>query len=671
MRKQRTLRRELGRDVDSSPKFQLIKFNGSFYCDPITNESDYNKLCDEVKQLKSMAEERKMVVLKVKGLTRFGSMLKSYSPDYLKTEVINSSTKSKKLEEQRIENGGVNKVRDQFRYLTLLSMEMADTNVFPIASRYGTSDGLLEHYDRSNLMEFSHRNLLRNQYTTLTNSNLTDENIQEINTIDENEISSKEALEIITDIETKYPKATVNSLEFKEIKKRLEGSDASERFSIAKLLGTEGVDDLLNNSLHTFTIVIGESDIVINELKNINNKFNEWVNINFEFADLIDIKPLTQYVKDNLMGDEWEEILSYQEKLIGKAEEYRVLPSLALSMFKKSDFTKGDTIRENFQSISLLMEGKNKETKSSKYGIAKISELINENTNLSKSVIKHLYSKEVKSVLKDLKTRLKKLSDIVDKNVYDVGKITELAHSQFGLPLYPIYAAILVNDNKMFNKWDDEGCTLNAKRLIQTFVDVFFGDDIFTIDKKTNKATIYGTGEFAEMITLRNDSTNSSDQKGSKSHLGRAHHFTNIELIKKFIEKFNEITQNQGSNTKATQNEIEIFQEEYGISDLLWYEMDSFGVAQPVGWDSDGDPLTGTSLEHLIDTDHSSLVLRHLGNNRNAGASDKVLQLPSEWYYRQAELQTTFSKKFKNKLALDNTIRTLEFIAEQKKEVGK
>ena len=99
--------------------------------------------------------------------------------------------------------------------------------------------------------------------------------------------------------------------------------------------------------------------------------------------------------------------------------------------------------------------------------------------------------------------------------------------------------------------------------------------------------------------------------------------------------------------------------------------MDSSGVAQPVGWDSDGDPLTGTSLEHLIDTDHSSLVLRYLGNNRNAGASDKVLQSESEWYYRQAELQTNFSKKFKNKLALDNTIRTLEFIAEQKKEVGK
>ena len=37
-------------------------------------------------------------------------------------------------------------------------------------------------------------------------------------------------------------------------------------------------------------------------MKNINNKFNEWHNINFVFADLIDVKPLTQYVKDNFLN---------------------------------------------------------------------------------------------------------------------------------------------------------------------------------------------------------------------------------------------------------------------------------------------------------------------------------------------------------------------------------
>jgi hypothetical protein len=81
-------------------------------------------------------------------------------------------------------------------------MDWADTNVFPIASRYGTSDNVLEHYDRSNLMEFLHRNLMREQYTSLSNSNLTQQNIEEMNTIDENEISSKDVLEIINDIET-------------------------------------------------------------------------------------------------------------------------------------------------------------------------------------------------------------------------------------------------------------------------------------------------------------------------------------------------------------------------------------------------------------------------------------------------------------------------------------
>ena len=100
--------------------------------------------------------------------------------------------------------------------------------------------------------------------------------------------------------------------------------------------------------------------------------------------------------------------------------------------------------------------------------------------------------------------------------------------------------------------------------------------------------------------------------------------------------------------------------------------MDSYGKAQIVGWDSDGDPITGTSLEHLIDTNHHSLVLRYVGNNINAGASDKVIQLESEWYDRQADLQESkFANKYKNKLYLQNTINSLKFIAEQKREEAK
>lgn len=673
MKKQRTLRRELGSIINESSKFELIKFDGSFYCDRITNESDYNNLFNEINSLKKMANDLGIVVLKVKGLIKLNPLLKSYNPDYLSSEVVLSSTKSKKLKEQRIENGGIAKVKDQFRYLTLLSMDWADTNVFPIASRYGTSDNLLEHYDRSNLMEFFHRNLMRDEYTSLSNSNLTLENIEEMNKIDENEISSKDALEIINDIQTKYPDSTSNSLEFLEIKKRLENSDASEKFTISKLLGMSGVDDLLNGSNHHFTIVIGKSDIVVNELKNINNKFNEWHNINFVFADLIDINPLTQYVKDKLMGDGWDTILEYQNKLIGKAEEYRILPVLAPAIFSKSHFTKNiNSVRDNFASLALFMEGKDKPTKKGNYGVSVISDLVKENTKLSKALVKHLYSPEVKGELDKLKVRLKDLANFANKNDYDVSKIAELAHPTFGIPLYPIYAAILVDDNKMFNKWDDEGCTLNAKRLIQTFNNVFFGDDVFKIDKKSKKVTISPKGEFAEMISLKNDTANSPDQKGSKSHLGRAHHFTDSDLIQKFVEEFNKTTKNQGSNTKATQTEIKTFQEDYGIESLEWFEMDSSGTAQLVGWDKDGDPLTGTSLEHLIDTNHHSLVLRYLGNNRNAGASDKILQLESEWYDRQADLQESkFAKKYKNTLVLQNTINSIRFIAQQKKQAGK
>ena len=188
MKKQRTLRRELGSSITKSSEFELIKFDGSFYCDPIKTESSYNTLFNEVNLLKKMANDLGIVVLKVKGLIKLNPLLKSYKPDYLSSEVVTSSTKSKKLKEQRIENGGTAKVKDQFRYLTLLSMDWADTNVFPIASRYGTFDNLFEHYDRSNLMEFLHRNLIRDGYTTLSNSNLTSENIEEMNNIDENEI---------------------------------------------------------------------------------------------------------------------------------------------------------------------------------------------------------------------------------------------------------------------------------------------------------------------------------------------------------------------------------------------------------------------------------------------------------------------------------------------------
>jgi hypothetical protein len=675
MKKQRTLRRELGISITESSKFELIKFDGSFYCDPIKTESNYNKLFNEVNLIKKMANDLGIVVLKVKGMIKLNPLLKSYKPDYLSSEVVLSSTKSKKLKEQRIENGGDKKVKDQFRYLTLLSMDWADTNVFPIASRYGTSDSVLEHYDRSNLMEFLHRNLMREQYTSLSNSNLTQENIEEMNTIDENQISSKDVLEILNDIETNYPDASSNSIEFSEIKQRLENSDASEKFTISKLIGECGIDDLLNGSNHHFTIVIGKSDIVVNELKNINNKFNEWHNINFVFADLIDVNPLTQYVKDNLMSDEWDEILKYQDKLIGKAEEYRILPVLAPAIFKKGDFTKNNvSVRDNFASLALFMEGKDNTTKKGgNYGISAISDLVKETTKLSKAMVKHLYSPEVKGELDTLKVRIKHLAEFVDKNEYDVGKINELIHPTFGIPLYPIYAAILVNDNKMFNKWDDEGCTLNAKRLIQTFINVFFGDDVFKIDKKAKTAIIYTkASEFAEMVSLKNDTTNSTDQRGSKSHLGRAHHFTDIELIDKFVKEFSKITGNQGSNTKATQNEIRNFQEEYGIESLEWFEMDSFGIAQIVGWDKDGDPITGTSLEHLDDTSHHQLVLRYLGNNKNQGASDKAIKTESQWYDWQADLQEIkFANKYKNKLSLQNTINSLKFIAEQKRGDGK
>ena len=305
-------------------------------------------------------------------------------------------------------------------------------------------------------------------------------------------------------------------------------------------------------------------------------------------------------------------------------------------------------------------------------GVSIISSSVTEKTKLENTIIKHLYSPEVFGELEKLQTKIKNLKEFADKNVYDVSKITELVHPTFGIPVYPLYAAVLVGDNKMFNKWDDEGCTLNAKRLIQTFIDVFFGDDVFKIDKKSKKAIISPKGEFAEMISLKNDTTNSADQRGSKSHLGRAHHFTDIELINKFVEEFNKITGNQGSNVKATQNEIKTFQEEYRIQSLKWFEMDSYGKAQPVGWDADGDPLTGTSLEHLDNTSHHQLVLRYLGNNQNEGASDKAITKESQWYKWQADLQKDkFTKQYTNEFELDVTIRALEYISEQKKKGGK
>ena len=668
MKKQRTLRRELGSTIAESTEFELIKFDGSFYCDRITTESDYNKLFNEVKKLKQQASEKGIVVIKVKGLITLDCLLKSYKPDYLESGVITTSTKSKKLKEQRIENGGDDKVKDQFRYFTLLSMDWADSNVFPMAIRYENSDDLFEHYDRSNLMEFAHRNLLRESNTSLSSSNLTDENIKEMNTICENEISSKDALDILKQIEIKYPNSTLKSEEFLQLKERLETSDASERFSISKLLTKDGIDYLLNGASHNFTIVIGESDIVVNELKNINNRNNKWQNINFEFADLINELSLTQYVKIHLMDTDWDSILEPKiGKLIGKAEEYRILPILALSMFNKSNFTKANN-REHFESLCLLMEGKDKPKKNGNFGVSAISETINSKSKLEKNVIRHLYSPEVFGELTKLQERLKKLAKYVDKNKYDVSKIDELSHQYFGINLYPLYAAILVNDNKMFNKKDDEECTLNAKRLIQTFINVFFGNDVFTIDEKNQKATIFAHGEFADMVALKNDTVQTNtDSKSSKSHLGRAHHFTDINLIEKLIKKFNEITGNQGSNIKVTKNEIQIFQS-FGIPKLQWFELDSSGEAQIVGWDDNGDPLPGTSLEHLENTNHHHLVLRYLQNNVNDGATDKQITKVSEWYDWIAKTQEKYKNKYQTEYIYKQTVAALKHIAEQKQK---
>ena len=97
MKKQRTLRRGIGSSITKSSEFELIKFAGSFYCDPIKTESSYNKLFNEVNLLKKMAKDLGIVVLKVKGLIKLNPLLKSYKPDYLSSEVVTSSTKSKKL----------------------------------------------------------------------------------------------------------------------------------------------------------------------------------------------------------------------------------------------------------------------------------------------------------------------------------------------------------------------------------------------------------------------------------------------------------------------------------------------------------------------------------------------------------------------------------------------
>ena len=606
----------------------LTYLNSSDFTHPQIDNSNFSEYKSDLDKIYTFAKEKELTTpVFVKGLTQNKARLNRYKSDtYQEFGVKYSDSKSEyeKYDEQRIRNAGKLKIMDNFRYTILRSRNLASENLFPFGMRLDDGEPSLAQYDRSNMSEFEIVNFL--PWMNKKQLNMTNEDIQKIdNEFEVDTIGKKDLILVIENIKDEFDKSYPEELD--EFLDSIKSDSVSTEYKIQDVIQPAGIKALLNK-FNLTTVLIGYHDVISKELENLNNKNTPWVNINYVFQK---IKQMTDVsfvneAKRALLNDGFIECREYFDKLIENAPEYCLLPVIAYDIFNKTDFKlTNDECKGNYERLAYMMEGKHIEFLSKKY------KSINEIPTFRYELINAFYSQEALDVWKTYKKKLKNLKKVLAKlrkskskskvntEILSIAmsKIDALTSDSFGYsPLVTLMLLFASNGKTIKN--DDE----NVVKAVDLFLKEYFGENVFTVDTKTNEYCIMDD----EFLNLLKD----TDSDGyANSHSGRSNYFVSDKL-QKYLEAYQNYEDYQGTNEERVDNVITELKTITKSTKFGWWEDTTGGKTVYCGYDD--DKKDNVSWEHIINSKQTHGAIRANETNSGDGAKFKAYDTTSGYY---------------------------------------
>jgi len=637
----------------------VIKYLGkksNFQIPPI-GESEVKSFFDDIKKIHQFSINNDIQMpIEVDGMIEFETILNHYQSDTfldMGVEYILSKSFFKKYDEQRIRNVSTDKIKDNFRYAILRAFNAAHANIFPFGVRLENPNTAIEAYDRSNLTEFSIINLISKLNSKF--SNITTKEYSKLKSkIGLDVLKKSDLIEVIEQIKEEFGNYYPTQLD--TLLDDIEDDAASSTYNIIDCIGNEGTENIIEKH-QMVHIVIGPHAIISKELESLNNRNNNWVNINYLFQKVkqrFDISFVNE-AKLSLVNSSYTETLNYFKYLIDKAPEYALVPVMALDSFSKNDFKESNDDRlENYKNLADLMEGKSLD------GLSKYANGLKELPQFKYELINVCFTdsalenwKEYKKKLNQLKKVLKKLKSKAlstqsdELKILAPSKIDGLCSDKFGYNTYVVLALLFAGDGKTIKNSDD-----NVEKALDLFLNTFFGNDVFVVDELNNTYTI----KDSEFLKLLQDTD--SDGYGN-SHSGRAEYFTNSKLntYKKVYEDFEDY---QGTNEERADLHIQLLKEITKLTKFGWLEDTTSGKVVYCGYD--GNVRNNVSWEHIQNSTQTYGAIRATETNSSDGAKTKSFETESE-YYRYI-LQQQLSPKVKKKYTTDRELNKVKLVLE-------
>ena len=605
--------------------------NLSNFIIPPCGETDIKSLYNDLAKIKSFATTNQIQMpIFVDGLIQFETILNHYESDAftdLGVSYTNSKTYFRKYDEQRIRNAGLDKIKDNFRYTILRAFNAAHSNVFPFGIRVGSSDMIIEAYDRSNLTEFSIINFNSNINTN--NSNLTKQQYEFVKeNIEYDVLKKSDLIDVINKI--KYDFGSSYPPQLDKLLNQIVSDSASTTYNIFDCIGKDGIKNIIK-AYQLVHILISNQSVISKELESLNNKNNPWLNINFFYQRIMQLSKdaKVSFVKETKLAqlnDEYTETCKYFNHLISQAPEYSLIPVMAFDVAQKSQFTlSNDDRNENFVNLANLMEGKDQEF---------LSKYIKEDKPLQSvpefkySLVNSLYSVECMEVWEDYKKKLTSLRNVLKKlkgnskqsdelMKLTPSKIDGLTSKVFGYPVYGTLALLFAGDGKTI-KNDDS----NVVAAVRLFLETYFGDDVFEVDELTKTYKIKDT----EFLTLLTD----TDSNGyANSHSGRGEYFISSKLddYKKAYQNHEDY---RGTNEERADLHIEELKRITNLTKFGWWEDTGNGKVVYCGYD--GNKKENVSWEHIQNPIQTYGAIRANETNSADGAKTKVFDTEVGYY---------------------------------------
>lgn len=637
----------------------VIKYLGkksNFQIPPI-GESEVKSFFDDIKKIHQFSINNDIQMpIEVDGMIEFETILNHYQSDTfldMGVEYILSKSFFKKYDEQRIRNVSTDKIKDNFRYAILRAFNAAHANIFPFGVRLENPNTAIEAYDRSNLTEFSIINLISKLNSKF--SNITTKEYSKLKSkIGLDVLKKSDLIEVIEQIKEEFGNYYPTQLD--TLLDDIEDDAASSTYNIIDCIGNEGTENIIEKH-QMVHIVIGPHAIISKELESLNNRNNNWVNINYLFQKVkqrFDISFVNE-AKLSLVNSSYTETLNYFKYLIDKAPEYALVPVMALDSFSKNDFKESNDDRlENYKNLADLMEGKSLD------GLSKYANGLKELPQFKYELINACFTdsalenwKEYKKKLNQLKKVLKKLKSKAlstqsdELKILAPSKIDGLCSDKFGYNTYVVLALLFAGDGKTIKNSDD-----NVEKALDLFLNTFFGNDVFVVDELNNTYTI----KDSEFLKLLQDTD--SDGYGN-SHSGRAEYFTNSKLntYKKVYEDFEDY---QGTNEQRADLHIELLKTITKLTKFGWWEDTTSGKVVYCGYD--GNVRNNVSWEHIQNSTQTYGAIRATETNSSDGAKTKSFETESTYYKYILEQQS--SPKVKKKYTTDRELNKVKLVLE-------